>query len=196
MSMKPVAFVEGDSKNFEAILKEEMAKPIKHFEKELLVIRTGRASAALVEGILVESYGQSMPLKNLATIATPDARLITIQPWDKSIINDVEKAILTSNLGMTPINDGELIRLQLPQMSSARREELAKELGKKAEESRVGVRNIRKDYHNHVRDSEKKHGISEDFAKRLNIVLQKITDEFIGKINAMQEKKNKDLRSV
>ena len=196
MSMKPVIFTEENSKNFEATLKEQMTKPIKHFEKELSVIRTGRASAALVENIMVDSYGQSMPIKNLATIATPDVRLITIQPWDKSIINDVEKAVLTSNVGVTPINDGEVIRLQLPQMSAARREELVKELGKKAEESRIGVRNIRREYHNQIRDAEKKHGISEDFAKRLNVILQKITDDFIGKINGIQEKKTGELKNV
>ena len=125
-----------------------MTGPIKHFEKDLSVIRTGRASASLVEHIQVDCYGQSMPVKNVATIAVPDARLITIQPWDKSIINDIEKALLNSNLGITPVNDGEIIRLQIPQMSSARREELVKDLGKKAEEARLGLRNGRKEFHN------------------------------------------------
>lgn len=194
--MEPIIFEEGNSKNFESLLREKMAKPIKHFEKELSVIRTGRASAALVENIPVECYGQSMPIKNLATIATPDARLITIQPWDKSTINDIEKGILNSNIGVTPINDGELIRLQLPQMSSARREELVKELGKKAEDSRVGIRNIRKEFHNQIRDTEKKHGISEDFARRLSDLLQKITNEFVGKVDGLQEKKAKEISHV
>lgn len=194
--MEPIIFTEGDTKGFENTIKNEMTKPLKHFEKELSVIRTGRASAALVENILVDCYGQSMPIKNLATIATPDARLITIQPWDKSVINDIEKGILNSNLGVTPVNDGELIRIQLPQMSAARREELVKELGKKAEESRIGVRNIRKEYHNQLRDTEKKHGISEDFARRLKDLLQKVTDEHIAQINTMQEKKTGELKHV
>ncbi|MBU1008176.1 ribosome recycling factor [Candidatus Dependentiae bacterium] len=170
-----------------------MTKPIGHFEKELSTIRTGRASSALVENIPVECYGQTMPIKNLATISIPDARLITIQPWDKSIIHDIEKGLLTSNFGVTPINDGEVIRLQLPQMSAARREEMVKELGKKAEDGRIGIRNIRKEYHNQIRDTEKKHGISEDFARRLNDTLQKVTDEFIGKIDSMQKKKSGEL---
>ncbi len=170
-----------------------MVQPIKHFEKELSAIRTGRASASLVEHIQVDCYGQKMPIKNLATISVPDARLITIQAWDKSLTNEIEKSVLASNIGLTPINDGETIRLQLPQMSSARREELVKELKKKAEEGRIGVRNIRKEYHNQIRDTEKKHGISEDFAKRLNILLQKVTDNFIGQIDSIQSKKEQDL---
>ena len=191
--MEPFVFEEGNTKSFEDLLKEKMVSPVKHFEKEVSTIRTGRASSALVEGILVDCYGQQMPIKNVATISIPDARLITIQPWDKSVINEVEKAILASNLGVTPINDGETIRIQLPQMSSDRREELVKDLKKKAEAGRVGVRNIRKEYHNQLRDTEKKHGISEDFAKRLKDVLQKVTDEFIGKIDSFQEKKEKEL---
>ena len=194
--MEPIIFTEGNTKGFEQILNGEMTKPIKHFEKELSIIRTGRASAALVEHITVDCYGQSMPIKNLATISTPDVRLITIQPWDKSVINNIEKGILTSNIGVSPINDGELIRIQLPQMTAARREELIKELGKKAEESRIGIRNIRKEYHNQVRDTEKSHGISEDFAHRLKELLQKLTDEHIEKINSMQDKKTKELKHV
>jgi ribosome recycling factor len=194
--MEPIIFTEGNTASFETTIKTAMTKPLNHFEKELSIIRTGRASAALVENIPVNCYGQSMPIRNLATIATPDARLITIQPWDKSVINDIEKGILGSNLGVTPVNDGELIRIQLPQMTAARREELVKELGKKAEESRIGIRNIRKEYHNQLRDTEKKHGISEDFAHRLKDLLQKITDEHIEKINNMQEKKSGELKHV
>lgn len=187
--MKPFVFEEGNTKDFESYLKEMMTQPIKHFEKELSAIRTGRASAALLDNIVVDCYGQKMPIKNIATVATPDARLLTIQPWDKSVINEVEKALLASNIGVTPVNDGEIIRLQLPQMNASRREELVKDLGKKAEESRIGVRNIRKEYHNQIRDTEKKHGVSEDFAKRLKDSLQKVTDEYVGKIDAMFEKK-------
>jgi ribosome recycling factor len=194
--MEPIVFAEENTKTFEAVLKEQMSKPIKHFEKELSVIRTGRASAALVENILVNCYGQSMPIKNLATISVPDVRLITIQPWDKTIINDIEKSLTESNIGINPINDGELVRLQLPQMSAARREEIVKDLNKKAEDSKVGVRNIRKEYHNQIRDSEKKHGISEDFAHRLKDLLQKITDDHITKISALQEKKAGELKHV
>lgn len=194
--MEPIVFTEGDSKGFEATVRKEMANPLKHFEKELSTIRTGRASAALVENIQVDCYGQVMPIKNVATIATPDVRLITIQPWDKSLINEIEKSLQTSNLGVSPANDGDIIRVQLPQMSSARRDELVKELGKKAEDSKVGVRNIRKEFHNYLRDAEKKRGISEDFARRLSDLLQKLTDEFIAKIDSLQEKKTGELKHV
>ncbi len=194
--MEAIPLIEGNSKDFEVKLKEEMEKPIKHFEKELITIRTGRASTALVENLKVECYGQVMTLKELATLAAPEARLITIQPWDKTIIENIEKAILASDLGLTPVNDGNIIRLQLPQMSSSRRDELNKILGKKTEECRVGIRNIRKEFHNAIRDAEKKHNISEDFARRLTELLQKITDEYIAKAEALHDKKEKELHFV
>ena len=194
--MQALVFTEGNTKDFEQALKTEMEKPIKHYEKEISSIRTGRASTTLVEDIKAECYGQFMPIKELATIAAPDARLITIQPWDKSIIGEIEKALLTSDIGITPINDGTIIRLQLPQMSEARREELDKVLGKKTEECKIGIRNIRKEFHNQLRDVEKKRGISEDFAKRLNELLQKLTDEFIKKTEDLHEKKAKEIKFV
>ena len=192
--MEHVAIVEGNLKEIEDTIKKDMEKPIEHFEKELITIRAGRASTALVENIKAECYGQLMGLKELATLAAPEATLITISPWDKSIIPEIEKAISNSDLGVTPINDGNIIRIQLPQMSSARREELAKVLSKKTEESKVSVRNIRKEYHNHIRETEKKHDISEDFARRLTDALQKITDSYIKKIDEMSEKKAADLK--
>lgn len=194
--MEEIAFIEGDSKSIETLTKEEMNKAIKHFEKELLAIRTGRASTAMLEGIKVECYGQLMGLKELATLAAPDARLLTIQPWDPSIISDIEKALQSSDLGVTPANDGKIIRIQLPQMSSSRREELVKVLGKKVEECRVAIRNSRKDIHNEIRDADKKHIISEDFAEKLSTLLQKITDEFIKKADDLYEKKAGELRAV
>ncbi|MCK4651043.1 ribosome recycling factor [Candidatus Babeliales bacterium] len=194
--MERVVFAEGNIKDFEESAKKEMEKPIKHFEKELSAIRTGRASTALVENLKVECYGQMMSLRELATLSSPEARLITIQPWDKSIIGDIEKAILASDVGITPVNDGKIIRLQLPQMSEARREDLKKILGKKTEECRIGVRNIRKDFHNQLRDAEKARGISEDFAKRLNDLLQKITDSFIKNADELYEKKANEIKFV
>lgn len=194
--MEEIAFQEGDSKSFETLVKKEMENPIKHFEKELLSIRTGRASTAMIENVKVESYGQVMPLRDLATLAAPDARLLTIQPWDKSIIGDIEKALLISDLGASPVNDGTMIRIQLPQMSATRRDELVKLLGKKTEECKVNIRNIRKDFHNEVRDADKKHIISEDFAVKLSDLLQKITDSFIAKIDQLSEKKAYEVRQV
>ncbi|MBX9830602.1 ribosome recycling factor, partial [Candidatus Babeliales bacterium] len=171
-------------------------KPLKHFEKELTSIRTGRASTKLIEDLKVESYGQFMSLKDIATLAAPDSRLLTIQAWDSNNISAIEKALTASDLGVVPANDGSIIRIQLPQMSSARRDELVKVLGKKTEECRVGIRNVRKDFHNEIRDAEKKKIISEDFAKRLNTLLQKVTDDFIGKVDTTHDKKSAELKSL
>jgi ribosome recycling factor len=194
--MIEIAFTEGDSKSFETLLKTEMDKVIKHYEKELVAIRTGRASTTLIESIKVECYGQFMLLKDMATLSAPDARLLTIQPWDKSVISNIEKAITMSDLGLTPVNDGTIIRIQLPQMSAARREEFVKMLGKKTEEAKVMLRNIRKEFHNEVRDADKKHIISEDFAEKLSNLLQKLTDDFTGIVDKHNDKKATELRMV
>ena len=193
--MKPIIFSEGDPSDFQNSCREAMVPPIVHFEKELVSIRTGKASTKLLDGIKVECYGQLMGLRELATLAAPDARLLTVQPWDKANIEAIEKAISVSDLGISPINDGTVIRLQFPMMSTERREELVKVLGKKTEEAKIGVRNVRKEYHNQLRDAEKKKLVSEDFAKRLNDLLQKITDEFIKKVDELSEKKAKELRA-
>jgi ribosome recycling factor len=194
--MEEIAFKEGDSKSFEALCKDQMEKPIKHYEKDLGSIRTGRASIAMLENIMVESYGQIMPLKEVASLGAPEPRLLTIQPWDKSIINEIEKAIAQSDLGATPVNDGNLIRVPLPQMSTARREEFVKILGKKTEDCKVAVRNIRKDFHNEVRDAQRKKIISEDFAKKLSESLQKVTDVFIERVDKVHEKKATEITSL
>ena len=188
--------VEGEKTLFEKTTKEEMDKVIKHYEKDLSTIRTGRASTSIVETVKADVYGQLMPIRELATISAPDARLITIQPWDKGNIGPIEKAIQKSDIGIAPINDGTVIRLQLPLMSSDRRDELVKHLGKKSEEARVGVRNVRRDYHNIIRDAEKSKILSEDFSKQLSVLLQKITDSFIDRINVLQGKKETDLKLV
>ena len=191
--MKTVLFSEGDKKDFESAIKEGMQSPIDHFEKEIASIRTGRASTALLNGIKAECYGQIMPIKDIATIAAPDARLITIQPWDKGNIEAIEKALQQSDIGITPANDGTIIRLQLPMMSSERREELIKQLKKKTEECRIGIRNVRKEFHNQLRDAEKENLISEDWAKRLSTVLQNITDTYIEQADKIAAKKEADL---
>lgn len=194
--MKTVVFSEGDPKGFEATVREEMVFPVKHFDKELVSIRTGRASTNVIETIQVEAYGQLMPLKELATLSAPEARLLTIQPWDKSVVEAIEKAILASDVGVTPINDGQIIRLQFPMISTERREELVKLLSKKTEDCRIGIRNIRKEFHNQIRKAEREKHISEDFASRLTDLLQKITDEFIKKAEELHGKKAHELRNV
>jgi ribosome recycling factor len=194
--MIEITFVEGDSKGFETLLKQYMEQPLKHYEKELAAIRTGRASITLLENIKVDAYGQMMALKELATLGAPDPRLLTIQPWDKSIIPEIEKAVMASDLGAAPINDGTLIRVQLPQMSTSRRDELIKLLGKKTEECKVSMRNVRKDFHNEVRDADKKHLVSEDFAERLVTLLQKITDQYIEKADQLNTKKAAEIGHI
>ncbi len=196
MSKENFPFVEGRTKEFEVAINEAMVPAIKHFEKDLASIRTGRASPAMLDDVRVECYGQLMPLKDLATIAAPDARLLTIQPWDKGAMGAIEKALLASDIGITPTNDGNLIRLQLPQMSGERREELVKKLGKKTEECRVAIRNVRRDFHNLIREAQKDHTVSEDFAHKLTEVLQKITDAFIAKADELQTKKESDLHHI
>ena len=194
--MQKILFTEGDTRSFEQTVALEMQNPIKHFERELATIRTGRASTKLIEGIMAECYGQKMPLRDVATLSTPDPRLLTVQPWDKNLINDIEKALLNSDIGITPVNDGEIIRLQLPQMSSARREELIKLLGKKTEECRVGVRAIRKEAQNQIKAAEKAREISEDFVKRLADSLEKVTKNTIQIVDEISEKKSTDIRVI
>jgi len=194
--MLTLKLVEGDVKGFEQATHTAMQEPIKHFEKELAGIRTGRASTKLIEDIKVDCYGQMMNLRDLATLGAPDARLLTIQPWDKSQLGAIEKAILVSDIGITPQNDGQMIRLSLPPMSTERREEMVKVLGKRTEECRVGIRGVRKEAHNLVKDAEKDSIISEDFAKRLMDVLQKVTDNNIKFADDLSTKKAHDIRAL
>lgn len=192
-----IQLIENDIKSFQSPMEAEMQKAVKHFEGELVKIRTNRAHTSLVEGIEVAAYGQApMPLKNLAVLSAPDARLISIQPWDTSIIADIERAIATSDLGINPRNDGKVIYLQLPEMSADRRDELVKVLGKKQEEAKTTVRNIRKDFNNLLRDAKKNKDISENFFNRLEDVLQKVTDMFVDKVDAMATAKKKDITTI
>lgn len=194
--MQKIVFTEGDTRSFEQTVALEMQNPIKHFEKELATIRTGRASTKLIENVKAECYGQQMPLRDLATLSAPDPRLLTVQPWDKNLINEIEKALLSSDIGLTPVNDGELIRLQLPQMSTDRRDELIKLLGKKTEECRVGVRAIRKEAQNQLKAAEKASEISEDFAKRLADGLEKVTKNTIEIVDEISAKKAAEIRVI
>lgn len=192
-----INLIENDIKSFQKPIESEMEKAIKHFERELIKIRTGRAHTSLIENILVSCYNQpAMPLKNFAALAAPEIRILTIQPWDTSIISDIEKAILNSNLGVTPVNDGKIVRLQLPEMSTTRREELVKVLGQKCEDCKVAIRNIRKDFNNLIRDTKKNKIISENFYNRLCDVLKKITDIFSDKVDLMATKKKEEITTI
>ena len=192
-----IQLVENDQKTFQNAMDAEMLKSIKHFETELLKIRTGRAHTSLIEDVQVAVYGNApAPLKQLASLAAPDARLLTIQPWDASIINDIEKAIMNSELGVKPLNDGAVIKIVLPEMSSSRRDELIKILGKKLEECKIAIRNVRKDFNNLIRDAKQNKAISENFYSRLTDLLQKITDANTDKADQLASKKEKEIRSI
>ena len=191
-----IILTENNVQSFQNPMEAEMNKVIKHFEGELTKIRTNRAHTSLVEGIEVLVYGQPMALRNLAVLSAPDARLITIQPWDGSIINEIEKALIASDIGITPRNDGKTIYLQLPEMSSERRQELVKILGKRLEETKIAIRNIRKEFHNLIRDAKKDKKISEDFHNRLEDILQKLTDAFEEKLTQMADKKRKEITTI
>jgi ribosome recycling factor len=191
-----ITLTEGSTAPFEKATQEEMNKSIKHFEHELVSIRSGRAHPAMIENIKVVCYGgeSELPLKSLASITTPEARCIVVQPWDPATLVDIERAIKESDTGLTPVNDGNIIRLQLQEMSSDRRKELLKLLGKVLEECRVSIRNVRKNIQNFVRDNQKEKAISDDFAKRLNDLLQKQTDQFVKKAEELAAKKETDLK--
>jgi len=194
--MIEMILTEGATAPFEKTTDEEMTKSMKHFEHELVTIRSGRAHPSMVEGIKVTCYGGDsvLPLKNLASISVPEPRSIVIQPWDQTILSDIERGINESEVGLTPVNDGNLIRLSLPEMSSDRRDELIKLLGRKLEECRVSIRQVRKSIQNILRDSQKAKVISEDFSKRLTDLLQKNTDKFIKKAEELSNKKESELR--
>ena len=191
-----IKLIENDINSFQKPMEAEMEKAVKHFENELIKIRTGRAHTSLVENIQVESYGQTLPLRGVGLISAPEPRLITVQPWDTSTINDIEKAILASDLGVTPVNDGKIIRIPLPEMSSDRRSELLKVLGKRLEECKIAIRNVRKDFNNLLRDAKKNKSISENFYDRLEATLEKVTTQFTGKADTLAEKKKKDVTTV
>ncbi|MFH0838926.1 MAG: ribosome recycling factor [Candidatus Omnitrophota bacterium] len=175
---------------------EKMKKTIESTVREFGTVRTGRASPTLVEGIHVEYYNTPTPLKQLATISTPDARLIAIQPWDMSILGDIEKAILKSDLGVTPVNDGKLIRISLPQLSKERREELVKLVKKMSEDGRVSIRTIRRDMNEHIKKLQKDSKITEDDSFEAQESIQKLTDKYIEKIDQILKDKEKEILEV
>jgi len=173
--------------------KERMGKSISALKNELNRVRTGRASLSLLDGIRVDYYGTLTPLNQMATLATPESRLITIQPWDTTVIKDVEKAILKSDLGLTPSNDGKIIRIAIPPLTEERRKELVKIVNKTGEEHKVAVRNIRRDSNELLKGFKKDGDISEDDAFKAQDQVQKITDEYIQKIDDLGKEKEKEI---
>lgn len=174
-------------------IKKRMKKSVAKCEQELKGIRTGRASTALIEEIKVEYYGTPTPIKQLATLSVPEPRMVLIQPWDKGIINEIEKAIRNSGIGLSPSNDGNVIRVPFPPLTEERRRELVKIVKKIGEEYKIAIRNIRRDGNDEVKEMEKEKLISEDEARKALKEIQKITDEFIKAIDELIEKKEKEI---
>jgi ribosome recycling factor len=175
---------------------ERMGKAIEALRRELSTIRTGRANPALVEHIRVDYYGTPTPLKQLATVMVPEARLLTIQPWDKGSLGAIEKAIQKSDLGLNPSSDGAVIRLIIPQLTEDRRKELVRMVHKKLEEGRVAIRNVRRDAHEMLRDFRHDKEISEDQEFNAQEELQKVTDRFITEADKLGVEKEKELLEV
>lgn len=177
-------------------LTEKMDKSISALQSEYASIRTGQANASLLDRVFVEYYGSRTPVTQVASVTVPQARLIVIQPWDKSLLKEIEKAILQSDLGLTPMNDGNLIRLAIPQLTEERRKELSKVVSKKSEEGKIAIRNIRRDGMDFMKKEAKKSDVSEDIISAVEDEIQKLTDKKIKEVEDVTAKKIKEIMSV
>ena len=175
---------------------ERMEKAIATLEREFGRLRTGRASTNLVDNIKVDYYGTPTPISQLASVAVPDSRTITIQPWDRGAFGGVEKAILKSDLGLTPVNDGKIIRISIPPLTEERRKELGKIARKNGEEAKVAVRNVRRDANDQLKKLEKDKAISEDELKKATDDVQKLTDRFVAKVDEKCQAKEKEIMDL
>lgn len=173
-----------------------MTKAQQVLERELGSIRTGRAAASLLDRIVVEHYGSQMPVNQLATIATPEAHLITIQPWDKGALTSIEKAIQKSDLGLNPSNDGQIIRLAVPPLTEERRKEFVKQVHKRVEDGRIAIRNVRRDASEKLKQAEKAKEIGEDDHRRASDRLEKVTHKKVEEVDSIGQKKEADLMVV
>ncbi|WP_153123756.1 ribosome recycling factor [Peribacillus tepidiphilus] len=176
--------------------KEKMEKAVQSLSRELASIRAGRANASLLDKIVVDYYGAPTPINQLAGVSVPEARLLVIQPYDKSIVSDIEKAIQKSDLGLNPTSDGSVIRIAIPPLTEERRKELAKLVKKEAEEAKVAVRNVRRDGNDELKKLEKNGEITEDELRSYSDEIQKLTDSFINKIDGVAKEKEKEIMEV
>jgi ribosome recycling factor len=175
---------------------EKMEKSVEAFKNELSKVRTGRASLSLLDGILVDAYGSSMPMNQVGTLTIPESRMIAIQPWDPQMLPAIEKAILKSDIGLTPVNDGKIIRLYIPQLTEERRKQLVKQVKKVAEEFRVAVRNSRRDAIDILKKQKKDKDISEDDLFKLQDEAQSETDTYVKQIDEITASKEKEVMEV
>jgi len=183
----------------QAVLKDaedRMLKALASLDKEFSRLRTGRASTSLLDGVRVNYYDTPTPLDQMASVSTPDSRTITIAPWDRKAFNDVEKAILKSDLGLTPVNDGKIIRIVIPPLTEDRRKELAKVAKKYSEEAKVAIRNIRRDANDVLKKKKNDKAISEDDQRKGQEDIQKLTDAYIAKADDALAKKEKEIMEI
>lgn len=176
--------------------KDKMERSKRAFEKEMSKVRTGRAFQSILDGVRVDYYGTPTPLPQMAVISIPESRLITVKPWDASMINEVEKAIFKANLGFTPSNDGKLIRIVIPPLTEERRKEIVKKIAKSCEDYKVAIRNIRRDSNQMLKDFQKKGDVSEDESLKTQKDIQKLTDQFISKLEEIFAVKEKEILEV
>jgi ribosome recycling factor len=180
----------------ENLIKEtekKMKHSTEHLVQEMGRVRTGRASLSLLEGVKLDYYGTPTPLNQVATLGTPDSHTITIQPWDASVLKLIEKAIQTSDIGLSPSNDGKIIRLNIPPLTTERRQQMVKSIKKYAEESKIAIRNIRREFNDKIKHLEKDHAISQDEHKRIQDKIQKITDQYIAEVDKIALAREKDI---
>ena len=175
--------------------KEKMQKAIEYLEAELLIVRAGKANPAIFHNVMIDYYGTVTPLPQVSSITTPDAKTILIQPWDKSMIAPIEKAIMAANIGFTPQNNGEQVRINVPALTEERRRDLVKQIKAEGEQARISVRNARRDGVEQVKKFQKD-GLPEDVVKDTEVELQKLTDNFNKKVDELLEKKEKDIMTV
>lgn len=177
-------------------LKERMGKSVEALQREFSRLRTGRASVSLLDGIRVSYYDTVTPLNQMASLAVPEPRLIIVQPWDKTALGEIEKAILKSELGLTPMNDGKVIRIAIPPLTEERRKELVKVARKMAEDNKVAIRNIRRDANEMLKDLKKEKEITEDDLYRSQEEVQKLTDQFISQVDEVCTTKEKEILEI
>lgn len=174
----------------------KMQKTIEVLRIDLASVRAGRASVSLLDKVMVEYYGTPTPVNQVASVTVPEPRMIVIQPWEKNLLKDIERAIMKSDLGLNPNSDGSVIRLNLPQLTEERRKELVKTVHKKAEDARVSIRNLRREANDSVKKDEKAKEITEDEAKKANDDIQKMTDKFIKEVDTVMEHKEKEVMEI
>lgn len=179
-----------------AVFEEKMGKSLANLEEEFAGIRAGRANPHVLDKLRVGYYGTPSPIQSVANVSVPEPRMIQIQPWEASMVKEIEKAIMCSDLGINPTNDGKVIRLVFPELTEERRKELAKDIKKKGENAKVAVRNIRRDAIDHLKKVGKEEDLSEDEVKDLEDTVQKLTDEYVAKVDKAVDAKSKEILTV